>query len=219
MFSPHETVAPGTQTINFSSLGSPQSYNVETGLFDALGVLVIPDSSIDTGIRRHQNNPPSTNGHNGKSIENISSVSTSSRVRAPFWHKSSDNVQFSSLSSDMESLGIAIGTGAIGYETNDWGGEFDALDFGLYALSGQRDIQMTLGDGSRELDFDSFILGSNGCTYSPQEMFGLSKDEVIQDDAMVKDDNDNDGDDNDDATEECLICLTEQKEVLLLPCR
>lgn len=67
------------------------------------------------------------------------------------------------------------------------------------------------------IDFDGFMVGSRGIIFTPAEMFGLSTHAM--DGLYGKKLQSEDGDDDGDDAEECLICLTDQKEILLLPCK
>jgi len=133
------------------------------------------------------------------------SEQTVSRVHfGPFWNNPSDHVEFTSLT-DIESPDTdAQGLTSNKSEYNDCS---SSLDFGMYVWTSQMQSG-DCGDEKREFLCQSTLFGSKGKFFSPQEMFGLYKDTSV-------DSNDEDG----DSTEECLICLTEQKEVLLLPCR
>jgi len=68
------------------------------------------------------------------------------------------------------------------------------LDFGL--------ILMSELDGS--VAIDGLVLGTNGQLFRPQEMFG----NVGGGEGPIQ-----------DSERDCVVCLTEQKEIILLPCR
>lgn len=80
------------------------------------------------------------------------------------------------------------------------------LDFGLIMLSEQQETTAeTQTSGSRGLiNSDEIILCASGQLFRPQEMFGNME-------SGQEDGQNGDGD--------CVVCLTEQKEVILLPCR
>jgi len=83
------------------------------------------------------------------------------------------------------------------------------LDFGLYVFSNEANLRALHRSPENEkqqhvLRHDTFLLGSEGRVFSPQEMFGLGPGDSQTGGGEEKD---------------CIVCLTEQKEVLLLPCR
>lgn len=156
-------------------------------------------------------------------------VPASSRVASvgtmgPMW-SSSQEIEFRSLQSDVESR---AGRG----DSDGLDGDGDTprpkcLEFGLFVLSHDRDTQAVQDNpqaagielDAQSLECESLFLGSDGTLFSPQEMFGFSAPLVQPDaaDGLARS-----GASAPDALSDerdCIVCLTEQKEVLLLPCR
>jgi hypothetical protein len=105
-----------------------------------------------------------------------------------------------------------------------------SLDFGLFqwqvqALAQPHSDNIELDGGNSKSSSDNssnglnlsfvpmrlqlmcFVIGSDGKLFSPQEMFGASSG------------NDGTTGNSSESDKDCVVCLTDQKEVILLPCR
>jgi hypothetical protein len=145
----------------------------------------------------------------------------------PLWG-SSNAVEFRSLRTDIENRvsrpecdgdkddnGVSAGVEAT---------EPRSLDFGLFEISGEIDGQVLCDDSSgfsyRELNLESTLFGTDGTVFSPQEMFGFSAQLTqLHTDGLVGGAATASAPVSNSEELDCIVCLTEQKEVLLLPCR
>ena len=186
----------------------PAERSTENTRIDKSGmaVIVVPCSSldIDNSVQKRSLNDTEIPNPLRSQISATSppppqspSSASPSRINfGPFWVDKADSckrkIEFSSLR-DVESSDVGISTTDL---DDDEKNDYAKIDFGLYFLE----------ESNGSVQANSFVVGVDGAIFSPTEMFGLSSDSSANQE-------------DEDAGGECLICLTDPKEVLLLPCK
>ena len=196
----HKLLLPGQHLITF-----PLTLQLtkDTTPTSSVGVLIVPCSVVNICDFQTNSYTPQQSVNKNQDLDSGSIPITCSKTQGgmgPIWGFT-EGVEFISLHTDIENrVSNASSSSEHGNNLTN-----RCLDFGIFAAS---DLKGSQGESSDQnnVQLDAVYLGSEGLVFSPQEMFGFASPENAGAKHM-----------NDEL--DCVVCLTEQKEVLLLPCR